>query len=349
MKNLLYIWAFLLVTGGTISCQSKAETQKSEVQSEAIAVNLISVNELEIETEIKGSGLLYTENETRHAFKIGGIIDRIFVSEGQHFKAGQLLASLKMVEIEAGYAQAQLGLDKAKRDHQRVQNLFADSVATLEQLQNSKTALELAEQQLTSVAFNKQYAFIYAEKAGFVVKKLANEGEVINGGMPVLASSENGSSSWELKIGLSDREWAKVAIGNKAKVMLDAYPNRWWDAHVSRKSGAADQGTGSFQVELKLENLSESAALGMFGSALIYTGKKQSNKLVPFQALVEANGNNAFVFIPEGEHKVRKQAVKIDGFSEEGVRIIHGLEGVDAIVLGNSAFLNASSTIQIIK
>jgi len=260
-----------------------------------------------------------------------------------------LLASLKLTEIESGLAQAELGLAKAQRDYTRVENLYADSVATLEQLQNSKTALELAKEQLTAVAFDKKYAFIYADKPGFVVKKLANEGEVIAGGSPVLACSENGSKSWELKIGLSDKEWAKVSIGHKAKVMLEAFPDIWWEAHVFRKSGAADMGTGSFQVELKLDNLTETAALGMFGKAIIQTGKQQKSKLIPYEALIEADGKQAYVFLPNGNNRVKKQPVVIESFSEEGVSIATGLEGVAEIVLGNSAFLNEFSTIQIIQ
>jgi RND family efflux transporter MFP subunit len=331
------------------SCKKENETKVVDSVSEFIAVSLVKVTEVARENTISGSGLLSTENEIRYSFKTGGIIDRIFVGEGQSFKQGQLLASLNLTEIESGYAQAKLGFEKAQRDYKRVQNLFADSVATLEQLQNSQTALELAEQQLTSVAFNKKYACIYADRSGFVVKKLANEGEIIAGGHPVLACSENGSKSWELKIGLSDKEWAKVAIGHKAKVMLEAFPDTWWEAHVFRKSGAADLGTGSFQVELKLDNLSEQAAIGMFGKAIIQTGRQQKSRLIPYEALIEADGKQAYVFVPNGNNQVKKQPVTIDNFTESGVSIGEGLEGIESIIIGNSAFLNEFSAIQIIQ
>ncbi|MCH7396756.1 efflux RND transporter periplasmic adaptor subunit [Belliella sp. DSM 107340] len=348
MENKLSIIALVCLMTFA-ACNKEKEAKDNNTASEVIAVSLVPVSEVTDEAYISGSGLLSTENEMRQAFKIGGIIDRIYVNEGQSFKKGQLLATLKLTEIESGYTQADLGLAKAQRDYSRVENLYADSVATLEQLQNSQTALELAKQKLASVAFDKKYAFIYAEKPGFVVKKLANEGEVIAGGAPVLASSENGNKSWELKIGLSDKEWAKVAIGNKAKVMLEAFPEIWWEAQVFRKSGAADLGTGSFQVELKLDNLTESAAIGMFGKAIIQTGHQQKSKLIPYEALIEADGKQAYVFVPNGKNKVKKQPVLIESFSETGVSISEGLEGVSEIILGNSAFLNEFSTIQFIN
>lgn len=329
------------------SCTSQKEQAQDELIQEAIAVSLVKVVETQANQEVVGSGLLDTESQINYAFKIGGIIDQVFVEEGQSYKKGQLLATLVLTEIETGFSQANLALEKAKRDYTRVKNLYADSVSTLEQLQDSKTALDLAVQQLEAVAFNKKYAYIYAEQAGMVIKKLANTGEVIGGGVPVLACSLNGAANWELKIGLSDREWAKISLGDQAKVMLDAYPDFWWDAKVFRKSGAADRLTGSFQVELKLVDLPVPAALGMFGKAIIQTGATQTFKLIPYQSLVEADGRNAFVFIPNGPTKVIKKAIQIDSFSDEGVKVLKGLEGVDAVILGNSAFLNENVTIAI--
>ena len=59
--------------------------------------------------------------------------------------------------------QAQLAYEKASRDLQRLTNLFNDSVATLEQVQNARTTRDLAAQQLNSARFNRQYSEIRAE------------------------------------------------------------------------------------------------------------------------------------------------------------------------------------------
>ena len=61
------------------------------------------------------------------------------------------------------------------------------------------------------------------------------------------------------------------------------------------------------------------------------------------KALIEANGKQAFVFVPDGINRVKKQAIIIESFTESGVNIGSGLEGVSEIILGNSAFLNEFS------
>lgn len=111
-------------------------------------------------------------------------------------------------------------MEKAKRDLKRVSNLYNDKVVTLEQLQNTKTAFDIAQKQLEVVAFNKQYAYIYALNSGFVTKKIANEGEIIGNGLPVLAINENTNGAWLLKVGMSDKDWAMIELETRLKLFL---------------------------------------------------------------------------------------------------------------------------------
>ena len=97
---------------------------------------------------IKTSGQLTTNDETILGFKTSGIVSSILVKEGDFVKKGQLLATLDLREINALVSQARHGYEKAQRDFRRVQNLYRDSVVTLEQLQNAETGLAVAKEQL---------------------------------------------------------------------------------------------------------------------------------------------------------------------------------------------------------
>lgn len=339
----------LFFAASMIACSDKNAQESKLGSAEIIAVKLHTLQQSNDAVVIHCTGLLNTENEATYAFKIGGVIDRIYVVEGETFKKGELLAKLQLEEIEAGFAQAKLGFEKAERDLNRLSNLYKDSVATLEQLQDTKTAFEISQRQLEATAFNKQYANIYAANDGFVIKKIGNEGEVVAGGSPILAISENGRDSWLLNVGLSDKEWSMVEIGNTAQVVLDAFPDKVLTGRVFRKSMAADLGTGSFQVEVKVNFQGLNPAVGMFGKASLVTNYKYEYQAIPYDALIEADGKNAFVFVPVGEGKVKRQAIEIAGFDNSEVRIKSGLEGLKEVVLTNSAFLNENSTITIIQ
>ncbi len=346
--NLQIVWLLLIVGTFVTACGSSKSEESKDVVTEIIAVKTYKVGSNKRANTITATGMLSTLNEAKYAFKTGGIIDRIYVTEGEAFKKGQLLASINLTEIDAGENQAALGLEKAKRDYERVKNLYADSVATLEQLQNTKTALDLAQRQLDGVSFNRKYAQIYATHNGFVTKKLANEGEVIGAGMPVLVINESGSANWVLKAGVSDKQWAQIELGTACEVVLDAYPNEKLKGEVYRKSKAADLNSGSFLVEVKLAAQNLETALGMFGRVNIINQKENNYKSIPYDAVIEADGKNAFVFVPTKTGGVKKTPIKITSFNNENVTVLSGLEDVEEVVLTNSAFLNEDSKITLI-
>jgi RND family efflux transporter MFP subunit len=349
MKHLLAGFAILVFTG---SCGKKTQpdTEKSDISNaEVIAVKVAAVSNTNASGQIIATGLMTTENEAKYSFKLGGVIDRIHVKEGQSYKKGALLATLKFNEIDAGIAQTNLAIEKAQRDLTRIENLHRDSVATLEQVQNARTGLEVAKRQLDGLQFNRQYSTIYASASGFVTKKLASEGEVIGAGFPVLAANENTGAGWVLRIGLSDQDWAQVAIGQKAEVQIDAFGNRVFTGKVSNKSLTADPRSGTFQADVQVNLQEVKAALGMYGKVKLNTGRTSKYPRIPYDALIEANGSQAYVFVPDGGTRVRKVPIRIGSFDNQGVQVISGLEGVQEIVISNSAFLSERSSILITR
>jgi RND family efflux transporter MFP subunit len=332
------------------SCKEKRKGGNLIGEPDIIPVKIAPVSTLGVPDQIIATGLVSTEDEAKYAFKIGGVISRILVQEGQFFKQGQLLATLNSTEISAGLAQSSLGVEKAQRDYSRAVNLYKDSVYTLEQLQNTKTALDVAQKAKEAVAFNDRYSKIYAASDGFVSKKIANEGEVIAEGMPVLLiNSTEQHNSYSLKVGVTDREWAIIKPGQTAEVTLDGYAGQKFDAVVFRKSQAADRELGSFQVELKLKLNEVKPAVGMFGKAEIATHQDESVMVIPYGSLVEADGNKGFVFTAIGTNRVKRVPVIILKFDNDNVYLKDKLEGIDQIVVSNSAYLNEQSTIKIIK
>ena len=160
------------------------------------------------------------------AFKTGGVINRVLVKEGDPVRKGQLLATLDLTEINALVAQARFGYEKAQRDFQRVTNLYRDSVATLEQLQNTETALAVAKEQLEAATFNRSFSEIHSPSNGYVLRKYVNAGQVVGVGDPILLTNAAVGNNWILKIGVSDKQWASIKINDKATIAIDAFPDR---------------------------------------------------------------------------------------------------------------------------
>ncbi len=88
---------------------------------------------------IRTNGLLVNEDEIRLSFKVTGVIRRLSVTEGEQVRKGQKLAEIEQAEIDAQVEQASQANDKARRDLERGERLYADKVISLEQLQDLRT------------------------------------------------------------------------------------------------------------------------------------------------------------------------------------------------------------------
>ena len=348
-KNIITIAVAAAFLVGLQACTDSKGNNNVPKNSEPIPVKVIQLQKSTGTNTIKASGQLTTDDETILGFKTSGIVNSILVKEGDVVKKGQLLATLDLREISAHVSQARYAFEKAARDFQRAQNLYRDSVATLEQLQNAETALAVSKEQLQAAEFNKSFSAIHAPSNGFVLQKFVNAGQVVDVGDPILLTNGAADGKWILKIGVSDKQWSSINIGDPADVTVDAFPGKVYKAIVHRKWEASDPQTGAFTVELEVTGNNKKFASGMFGVAELSSNAGQTSWSVPFEAVLDANDNEGFVFITNDNKKAIKQPVIIESFDGKSIRISKGLEGSNALIVSGSAYLTDNSPITILK
>ncbi|NSL87545.1 efflux RND transporter periplasmic adaptor subunit [Chitinophaga sp. Mgbs1] len=349
MKNTLLLLPLSVLL---FSCGSKPAEKTTAVNTEIIPVKVMPLARQGATGIINASGQFTTDDEVDLSFKTNGIINNILVKEGDAVRTGQVLATLHLTEIDAQVQQAQLGYEKAQRDYQRTLNLHNDSVATLEQLQNSKTALELARQQLSTAQFNRSYSAIRATKDGYVLHKLASAGQYITSGTPVLQINGARNAHWMLRIGVTDKEWAQVKTGDKATIETAALPGSDLTGMVTRKAEGIDAASGTFIIDVQLQGEKPAAiATGMFGRCRITTGGAGSGSAwsIPYAALLDGNGASGYVFITNDNKTAHKIPVTIAGMEKDNVIISEGMERAAALIISGSAYLKDQSPIRIIQ
>ncbi|MBL0740062.1 efflux RND transporter periplasmic adaptor subunit [Chryseolinea lacunae] len=350
-KRNLLLAGVVLLTGAVLqSCtDSKGERKAIPNAADPVPVKIITLEKSSATIDITASGQLTTDDETVLSFKSGGVVSAVLVKEGEAVRKGQLLATLDLTELNAQVAQARFGYEKAQRDLQRVTNLYRDSVATLEQLQNVQTGLDISKQQLDAVIFNRTFAEIHAPANGYVLKKFVNSGQVVSTGNPVLTTNGAAQGNWILKVGVGDKQWAAAKKGDAATIAIDAFPGKTFKGTVLRKSETSDAQTGAFTLELTVDSDHEKLAAGMFGSTQIHSGQAASSWSVPYEAVLDANGGEGFVFVTADGKTAHKQPVNILSFDGKTIRISAGLEDATSLIIAGSAYLSDNSPIQILK
>jgi RND family efflux transporter MFP subunit len=348
-KITLPVLVFLLIMLFLSACGGKSvKTEANAPGDGAIPVRTITVRKQVVTEAVTASGLVSSETEARLSFKTGGIIKKIYVAEGASVRAGQLLAVLNLTEINAQVGQASEGLAKAERDYNRVKSLFADSVATLEQLQNVTTAYNVAKQNAQIAQFNQTYSEIRANSNGKIVKKLMNEGELVGPGNPVFFMNATGAANWVVKVGVADKDWVRIKLGDAAQVSFDALPGQTFRGVVANRAQGADQTSGLYQIEVKLQGADPDLATGFFATVEIAPTSNRTYVLVPVDAIVEGNGSQAFVYVPEG-NRAKQKMIKVAYIADGNAMVYEGLTGDESLITAGSAYLADNTPINIVK
>ena len=325
------------------SCSDKnKEVQKDEI----ISVKAIPVEEVVYSAKIHSSGRLKSEKEAKLSFKTGGIIQKIFVKDGEKISKGQILAKLNLEEIESQVNQAKINYEKSLRDFNRVESLYKDSVVTLEQFQNVKSALDAASSGFDIAKFNLSFSTIISPFNGKVYKKLVEENEIVSPGMPIFMVGSD-ESQWQITCGLTDRDISKIKLGDKAIIKFDNYDEEF-SAGVSEIAASANPMNGLFEVNLDLDARKNNFASGLIGTIDIVTSEKQTFLKIPIQSLVEADGNSGFVFVPNENHSsVKKMKVKISEILGEFV-LIKSENRIIQIVTDGVEYLKDGDAIKVV-
>ena len=352
MKITSIVISLVLTTAVLLSGCGKKEEDKAVVPklTEEIPVKVMDLSKTDVVGTIHSSGQFTTDDETLLSFKTGGVVNKLYVKEGDRVKKGEVLATLDLTEISAQVNQAQIGLEKASRDYKRVENLYKDSVATLEQLQNAKSGLEIAQQQLAGAKFNMSYSEIRATHDGIVLKKIAREGQIVGSGMPVIQTSGKGDCDWILRVAVSDKEWAGTNLKDKARVEIEALGLKTIDGYVYSKSENADPMTGSFSIDIKLNSARQlNIASGMFGKAEITNTQTNNVWKIPYEAILDGNANEGFVFVSNDGKTAVKILVTLGAIEKNSVLVTEGLAGFKSLIVSGSAYLNDKSSIKIVN
>jgi RND family efflux transporter MFP subunit len=342
MQKYIVLSSFFLF----FACGNKKVEDTNNVKDDAVLVRLTAVEKTTSAEPVVASGVVSSSSEARLAFKTGGIIERIYVKEGDEVKRGQLLAKLNLTEINAQVAQANEGFAKIERDKKRVENLYKDSVATLEQLQNITTAYNVAKQNIEIARFNQNFSEIRATTNGRIVKKIMNEGELVGPGMPLFYITADGAKDWIIRVGVSDKDWARLKEGDAAQVTIDAFKGETFSASVSNKAPSIDPQSGLYQMELKFLRLPKQLALGLFANVKMQPKMQRSYLAIPIDAIIEGNGNHASVFVAE-QGKARKIEVETAAIQDGKVLIANGLQEGQQVITDGSAYLTNGINIKV--
>ncbi|HLP18012.1 MAG TPA: efflux RND transporter periplasmic adaptor subunit [Bacteroidota bacterium] len=312
-KTSIGLLGLLFVSSLLASCGKTNAAADHSTNTDTVWVTAAAPEIKMMARTVTASGLLSTPTEAVLSFKTPGLIESMSAEEGRFVKKGTQLATLNLTEINAMHSQARIACEKAQRDLDRVKKLYADSVATFEQLQNAQSAFDAAKASLEQARFNVDHSRICAPVDGYILHTFAHAGEMSGAGLPIVLFGHSSDGEWAVTVGATDREVVQLSLSDKATITVDAYPNVQFQGAVTEIASFPDKNTGAYPVKIHFNAHGHKLAVGFSAKVKILPSAAARRVLVPIDALTELDHMQASIWgLEEATGTARKVPVTVD-------------------------------------
>ena len=295
-------------------------------------------------------------------FRVPGKVLERLVDAGQAVKRGQPLLRLDPADLRlAAHAQqeavaaARARARQTAEDEARYRDLRGTGAVSATAYDQAKAAADAAQAQLSAaeaqadVARNaSRYAELVADGDGVVVETLAEPGQVVGAGQPVVRLAHAGRREALIQL----PETLRPAVGSTAQASLFGREGKATTATLRQLSQSADRLTRTFEARYVLDAELASAPLGATVVVRIPDGRLAGEGgapvlQVPLGALFDA-GKGPGVWVLRGEPAtVAWQPVAVQRLDDAAANVVGKIQRGERIVALGAHLLREGETVRV--
>lgn len=295
--------------------------QRGSAEPPAIRYETATVQLGQLKETVTATGTLNPVDAVELGAEVTGRLIKVTVDVNDEVEEGQLLAEIDPDQLQARVQEARASLNSALANRESAEASLAEAKLTAERLQalhdrglassqeletakasaaRAKSSLAAANAQITvaraglsSAQTSLSKALIIAPISGVVLARNVEPGQTLTAGFqtPVLFTLGRDLTQLELKVEVDEADIGKVQEGQTATFVVDAYPNRTFDARLVKLHNLPTTVEGvassvvTYSAVLEVDNPDRLLRPGMTATATINTRTLDEVMLVPNVAL----------------------------------------------------------------
>lgn len=303
------------------------------------------------------------EEVALHA-KVSGYVSKMNVDFGDKVKAGQLLATLEVPELQAELVNARATEQKAEADYtnahliySRLQsvnkdhpNLVAQQELDTAEANDQTTAAVIAAAKAEVDKFQTMvnYTQITAPFDGVVTHRYADPGTLIQGGtsggqsQPLVRVSDNYRLRLDFPVTV---DYVKdVHLNDPVEVRVDSSNGKTFNGIIARFTHDVDENTRTMITEIEVPNPNLELMPGMYATVVLKVEKRLQALAVPTEAV--AGEKTHTVYVVNRNNQIEERAVKLGLETADKYEVLSGLDEGDLVVIGNRSGFQAGQKVE---
>ncbi len=270
---------------------------------ESVNLETANVQRIDISSSVTATGTVEPVTKVEVGTQVSGIISKLYVDYNDVVKAGQVIAEMDKVNLQAelSAANAQLATAKTEYEYQQKEynrmktlhdkELISDSEfdQAQYQYQSSKNAYSQTQASYTKVKRNLSYATITSPIDGVVISKSVEEGQTVAAGFstPTLFTIAKDLTDMQVIANVDEADIGQVKEGQRVTYTVAAYPDDVFEGRVKqvRLQPTTTSNVVTYEVVIGAPNPDLKVKPGLTATITIYTLEEEDVLSVPTKAL----------------------------------------------------------------
>ncbi|MGL5682039.1 MAG: efflux RND transporter periplasmic adaptor subunit [Marinifilaceae bacterium] len=307
MKKIIIIAIALIAaaTGVYFILGNKPTQPKMSLQTDKVSKNSIT-------NSVTATGTVEPVTEVEVGTQVSGIVSKLYVDYNDVVKAGQLIAEMDKINLQAELKSANAQLAGNRTEYQYQQKNYARSKMLFEkqlisdyeyetatyQYEKAKAAYEQSEAAMVKVRRNLEYATITSPIDGVIINRAVEEGQTVAAGFetPTLFTIARDMTQMQVIADVDEADIGNVKEGQRVTFTVDAFPNDEFQGvvtqirlGVSSSSGSSATTSSSsvvtYEVVIGAQNPDLKLIPRLTANVTIYTLERNDVLTIPHKTL----------------------------------------------------------------
>lgn len=275
--------------------------------------------------------------------EVSGRVVALNLQAGARVTEGEELLRLDDRQARAELQVIESQLADARRQWQRAQRLRANNSVSQAQVDELRTAVNVAEAQREAARVHLENHRIVAPFAGVIGLSDIDVGAYVSAGAVV--TTLDSSNPMELNFSVPERFLAQVSLGQAVAGRSPAFPDRDFRGELVELGSRINELNRSLPVRALIDNPDGLLRPGQFMAATL-TLRERDALVIPEQAVM-IRGDEQYVFVAD-DGIARRITVKLGSRIPGRVEVAEGLSADDQVIVTGQDRISSGDRIEVI-